>query len=128
MQNGIADTSKNGGYHNKKFKKIAEDRGLLIEYMQYVGYSKTTPTDEFILQLQVNELLNFDMRTARMGMSGDIGSDDNGGLPPPSPTHPKKKTSTRKYSCPSCGISVRATKEVNIGCLDCGCMMQKNMD
>ena len=32
----------------------------------------------------------------------------------------KKKSSTRKYVCPKCGLSIRATKEVHIACIDCG--------
>lgn len=32
----------------------------------------------------------------------------------------KKKSSTRKYVCPKCGISIRATKEIRIACIDCG--------
>ena len=36
---------------------------------------------------------------------------------------PKKPSSTRKYLCPCCGNSVRATKVVRIGCLDCGAQM-----
>ena len=35
------------------------------------------------------------------------------------PTLTKKPSSTRKYICPCCGMSVRATRSVNIGCLDC---------
>ena len=34
-----------------------------------------------------------------------------------------KKSSSRKYICPCCGTSIRATKKVNIGCLDCGVPM-----
>ena len=34
-----------------------------------------------------------------------------------------KISSTRKYICPCYGNSVRATKIVNIGCLDCGVQM-----
>ena len=30
-----------------------------------------------------------------------------------------KKSSTRKYICPCCGMSVRATRFVNVVCLDC---------
>ena len=36
----------------------------------------------------------------------------------------KKKSSTRKYKCLSCGISVRATKEVRIMCIDCNMKME----
>ena len=31
----------------------------------------------------------------------------------------KKKSSTRKYICDCCGISVRATKDVDIMCINC---------
>jgi len=34
-----------------------------------------------------------------------------------------KSSSTRKYICPSCDMSVRATKAVNIQCNDCDCLM-----
>lgn len=30
-----------------------------------------------------------------------------------------KRSSTRKYKCPCCGNSVRATKTVNVICGDC---------
>lgn len=36
---------------------------------------------------------------------------------------PTRTSSTRKYICPCCGNSVRATKEVHIACLDCGVPM-----
>lgn len=36
----------------------------------------------------------------------------------------KKKSNVRKYQCPNCGNSVRATKEVHIGCLDCDTVME----
>lgn len=32
----------------------------------------------------------------------------------------KKKSSTRKYVCSLCGMSVRAMKIVRIACIDCG--------
>lgn len=121
MQNGIADTSKGGKYHNKNFKIIAEERDLQIEYVKYIGYSKTTPTEKFIAVLEDNGLLDFDMTTARVGASSGGGDADNNA---PIPT--KSKGSTRKYICNSCGVSVRATKEVNIACMDCSCLMIKN--
>ena len=37
---------------------------------------------------------------------------------------PPKPSSTRKYICPCCGMSVRATKEVHIMCMDCGKQME----
>lgn len=31
----------------------------------------------------------------------------------------KSESSTRKYVCPCCGMSVRATREVRVMCMDC---------
>ena len=116
MVNGIADTSKSGRYHNKLFKAEAEKRGLLIEYAPYIGYSKTTPSTGFIAVLKENGLMELGI---------DHHRDDNLS---PSPSAGgqtgKRKSSTRKYICPSCGMSVRATREVNILCGDCMCTME----
>ena len=38
--------------------------------------------------------------------------------PAPPPVTPRT-SSTRKYICPCCGMSVRATRAVNVACLDC---------
>lgn len=116
MVNGIADTSKSGRYHNKLFKAEAEKRGLIIQYAPYIGYSQTQPSTEFIAVLKDNGL---------MGLGIDHHRDDS--LPPSPSTGGqtgKRKSSTRKYICPSCGMSVRATREVNILCGDCMCTME----
>jgi SprT-like family. len=117
---GISDTSSNGRYHNKNFKKLAEERDLIIEYVKYVGYSKTSPSKRFIEVLKENGLCaGIDRcRTERFMVSLPTvtGGGDNTG---------KKKSSTRKYVCEECGISVRATKDVNIICGDCMNVMVK---
>lgn len=122
--NGIADTSKGGRYHNKNFKREAELRGLSISYQQYIGYSVTEPTEKFIAvlnehgiekPLDINrdgELTDFTGiqigTNGTVGIGGiDIGKDN------------KKKTSTRKYQCPCCGNSFRATKDIRVLCIDC---------
>jgi hypothetical protein len=38
---GIADTSRQGRYHNKRFKKVAEEVGLVIDHDQSIGWSVT---------------------------------------------------------------------------------------
>ena len=53
-----------------------------------------------------NELYGF--RIAGTGTNSGTGA-----------TLPPRTSSTRKYICPCCGNSVRATKTVNIACLDC---------
>lgn len=43
----------------------------------------------------------------------------NGGTQTGGSTEPPKRSSTRKYVCPCCKNSVRATKAVNLICGDC---------
>lgn len=109
MENGIEDTSKNGRYHNKLFKKEMESRDLKAEYVTYYGYTKTSPTDAFLVTLkQYDLLLPLDKFRATIPKLGN---------------NTRPKSSTRKYVCMQCGISVRATKEVHIACMDCKLQM-----
>lgn len=48
MQNGIKDTSNRGVYHNKRFKALAEARGLIIEKHSRYGWTITEPTERII--------------------------------------------------------------------------------
>lgn len=126
MVSDIDDTSKGGRYHNKKFKAIAEARGLQIDYVPYIGFSKTTPTAQFIEVLKQYGLLDYTIDVCRgtlpYPVADNTGDDSTSGN---SLSLPKKKSSTRKYVCSSCGISVRATKDVNIACMDCDNVMIK---
>ena len=121
---GIKDTSRGGTYHNKKFKAEAEKRGLVIGYDPRIGHSPTSPSDSLIAFIEGQGWTGIDLsRTGCYGASGGAeggsGSDPGGGA-----ETGKKKSNVRKYLCPSCGCSVRATKEVHIGCLDCNCPME----
>lgn len=117
MENGINDTSKGRRYHNKNFKNEAEKRGLVIEYVKYIGYSKTSPSEQFIEVLKEHGLLDNAINHHRIEPLEFV-------MPPNGTPKVKKKSSTRKYICPACGISVRATKIVNIICGDCMCAME----
>lgn len=56
------------------------------------------------------------------GMNGIGGKDGTeGGIELPK----KPKCSTRKYQCPCCGNSFRATKDINVLCLDCNVQYEK---
>lgn len=104
--NDIKDTSRGGTYHNKRFKEEAEKRGLIIEYEDRIGYSKTTPAEElkkFVCEMQWEEKIKLYRRYG--GISEQTTS--------------KSKSSTRKYQCPCCDMSVRATKEVRVLCMNC---------
>ena len=119
MQNNIKDTSNRGIYHNKEFKRIAENFGhLQLEKHEKYGWMITYPTEdtlEFIIKNQFEEIQL--VRSNQFGFFG-IGGDkaSNGGIIPPKA---KKPSSTRKYVCPCCGNSFRATKNLNVMCMDC---------
>lgn len=122
----IPDTSQGGRYHNKKFKQEAEARGLIISYAKYIGYSVTEPSQEFIKVIQDNRIekpinINRDGIVWGVGTGGSGGDNGNGteGTGGTGGQQGKKKTSTRKYQCPSCGNSFRATKDINVLCMDC---------
>lgn len=106
--NGIKDTSRGGTYHNSAgFKRVAEGTGAVtIGYDPQIGHSPTTPTPALIAF--VEEMGWKDVDLSRNTPERATRGRNNG---------------VRKYVCPECGISARATKAVNIGCLDCGTVM-----
>lgn len=117
MQNGIQDTSRGGAYHNKKFKESAEARDLIIDHDPTIGFSITSPSEKLISYIIDKGWEDIAMNRDGIGFSFGIGG--NGGNRGNAPTVTKKPTSTRKYQCPHCKNSVRATKALNIICGDC---------
>lgn len=116
--NGIKDTSRSNTYHNKLFKEEAEKRGLIIQYACGIGHSVTQPAQELIdlviIQGWENRLKLYRERGFKRSVAPRLGDDDDSAVKPG-----KKKSSTRKYVCPCCGMSIRATKVVRIACIEC---------
>lgn len=108
--NKMQDCSRSGQYHNKLFKKIAETHGLKVECVDKIGWSHTELTDTTAAMIADFVKDNPPTVIYRLPvMKGQI----------------VKTSSTRKYLCPICGQSVRATKVVNIICADCDEPMQE---
>lgn len=109
-QNNISDSSRGGHYHNIKFATLATEKGLTVVPHPTQGWTVTGINDD---------LLEF---IATQGWPEHI-------LPPDEPNAedatPKKKGSTRRLVCPQCGAIVRATRDVNLLCLDCDVPMDK---
>ena len=121
LQNGVQDCSRGGTYHNRKFKAAAEACDLHIDYDERIGWSVTSPTEaliDFIIEEGWEDI-------CMSREDGCISRTPGRGSPDRTPTTPTtpKKSSTRKYICPGCKLSVRATREVNIICGDCGLKM-----
>ncbi len=116
-QHGVKDCSRGNTYHNKNFKAKAEACGLIIEHHPTYGWSITSPSDELLEFCIDNDLREIrlcrnDAVMPRVSGTGTHAGTFTGGTD-------KKSSSTRKYVCPCCGMSVRATRNVNIACLDC---------
>ena len=115
-QNGVQDCSRGNTYHNKKFKEAAENHGLCVDHSEKYGWSHTTPNDElieFVLKYDLTDILINRNEFTGFQITG-TGTHNGAGM-----VTPTKPSSTRKYICPCCGMSVRATRVVNIACLDC---------
>lgn len=120
----IKDVSRNYTYHNKRFKAIAEEHGLTVTHSEKYGWSHTEPGDlilDFVLTNELTDILLFRNEFYGISIGGTGGHSSSGNVTVP-PV--RKPSSSRKYQCPCCGNSVRATKNLNIACLDC----QQKMD
>jgi len=110
IQNEIKDTSRSGTYHNTKFKKTAETRGLHVEKCEKYGHCITTPTFGLLQLLDENKLNNdcFKLNRLKVNRSGK------------KPTGEGRKSSW-KYVCPCCNLIVRASKDITrkLLCIDC---------
>ena len=116
MVHEIKDVSNNGYYHNKKFKAEAERRGLHIDHHDKYGWTITSPSDRLLQFCLDNDLSDILINRNEFYGYRVTGTGTHSGTVT---TLPPKTSSTRKYLCPCCGNSVRATKAVNIACLDC---------
>lgn len=108
--NGIKDTSRQGRYHNKTFKQVAEARGLVISYASSIGWSLTEPSESL---KKFIDGLKFDFQI----LYRDTPIKE-----------PKEAAQSKvyKYECPICGMKVRTGKEnAHIRCLDCNAELQK---
>lgn len=117
MQNGIQDTSNRGVYHNRRFKELAEARGLLISKHEKYGWTITEPSEktlEFCISYGLQEILV--SRNAGISFGGiSGGSGRSGGAEKPK----GKKGNSQKWICPCCGTIIRSTRIVHVICGDC---------
>lgn len=119
LMNNIKDTSNNGVYHNKRFKKIAEEMGhIQITKHEKYGFTISEPTEEtirFCLDYGFD-----DIKISRKSPYYTVGTTTTTTTPTSTnTTKVRKPSSTRKYICPCCGNSFRATKQINVLCMDC---------
>lgn len=87
----------------------------MVERSERYGWSHTSPSEaliDFVLDNGLTDILLNRNEESGFQITGT-------GTHSGSSFTTTKKSSTRKYICPCCGMSIRATREVNIACLDC---------
>ena len=115
-ENHVQDCSRGYTYHNRRFKEAAESRGLCVEHSDKYGWSHTFPSDELLTFVLENDLTDILINRNEFSGFQITGTGTHSGT---SIITPPKKSSSRKYICPKCGMSVRATRTVRIACMDC---------
>ncbi len=108
IHNGIKITCNRGVYKNKEFKKVADKVGVITERTKY-GYEPRGIDDKL---LAIGKKYDFKKMNVYIKTEKVIYDECKRIVA-------KKPTSTRKYICPSCGDSFRATKEVFFMCKKC---------
>ncbi len=122
MQKGIKDTSNKGMYHNKRFKALAEERGLEISRDERYGWTITEPTEEtidFCIEYELHDIGIVRNTATGYAIGGDKSGNATDGTDNTNTTPTIKKKSSIKWVCPCCGAIVRSTKMVHIICGDC---------
>lgn len=125
---GVQDVSRGGQYHNKRFRDECLRRGFYYassEPDKKLGWSFAKITDETKAKIdQFN--INRDVFVIARNTFGTVvsvpaaeGESSEAEEAAGSGETQRKKSHIRKYVCPGCGNSVRASKVVNIRCDDC---------
>lgn len=128
IQNNIQDTSRNGTYHNAKFKEIAEKSALIVNKSDKYGFCITTPTNELIEYVKENCRVGCfkleRMKTYRDGTPKTTTTGKDG----KERTISRTKQSMRKYTCPACGLIARVSKDATgkLMCIDCQEILVEN--
>lgn len=107
--NGVKDC--NGQVHNKKFKRVAEDVGLVVEKGKSVGFGYTSMSDE--LKTYMDEVVKPNEKAFEYFRSAPIKAAAGG----------TKKKTLFKYTCPECGQEVKGKRDVTIKCGICDVVM-----
>ena len=119
---------RSGKFYSKTYHfsdinyKVASDedqKQMFLDYSAILnGWTITTPSDDLLEVILKYELSDILINRNEIGGFQITGTGTHNGVPTFVGVAPRK-SSSRKYACPCCGMSVRATKVVNIACMDC---------
>lgn len=106
-QNGIKETSRNGTFHNKRFKDECEKHGLYYDEPADKKYGWAFPklTPDTVILIEGFDIDRKSFLIARVDET---------------PSKATKKANSFKWVCPSCEDTVRSTKaDVKLVCGNC---------
>ena len=109
----------NGNNHNKKFKRLAESVGLLVERGKSVGYGYTSLSDD--LKAYIDKYVKPDDKAFEYFRSTHVIGDRDSGSK-------VRKKSIFTYTCPDCGQVAKAKRDVVIKCGFCNVQMEIEND
>ena len=109
--NDIKDCSQN--IHNKKFKKSAENVGLIVERGKSVGWGYTSMSEE--LKTYMEEVVKPNEEAFEYFRSSPVKASGSGGT---------RKKSVFKYTCPECGQEAKGKRDAYIKCGLCDVSME----
>ena len=115
---GIKDVSRNGYWHNKRFREAAEQHGLIVEQHPKVGHGVTSCSERLLQFCIDNDLQEFQLnRSSDYYVAiGGSSSPSSGG----STATTTRRSSSYKLLCPCCSCTVRATRlGVRLMCISC---------
>lgn len=108
----IKTTSRNGSFHNKKYRDLGLRFGLIVSKTEKYGWAETKLNDE---TLNLVKEMNFNQGAFLMYRIDDTGK-------------VSKKKGSIKHTCLSCGNVARSTKEMKLICGNCEEEMENNSD
>lgn len=117
-QNNIKDTSRNGYYHNHKFKEIATKFGLKCIAQSGVGWNTTAEGNKEGLT-EINHALPYPI-------TGDMARKTDGKKKVQTTSTPRRKAHV--YMCPECGKIVKSDQMVALECMIDKTIMQLNTE
>lgn len=115
---GVKDTSRQGRYHNEKFRRIAEEMGIEVSHDASLGWSSTVMPDQTALAYQ-EAIMDLDMtmtawRHGAEGMifgPGGVPVAGPGNRPAPRPGGRTSSNNGLSVSC-GCGRKIRVSQTV----------------
>lgn len=126
IHKGIKDTSRGGTYHNKRFKEECLRRGFAYsrnkpDPRNGWAFPKITEESKRIIDTFPINRNAFNIARATFGRLPEVPTPSSSptGHSNDSTDEGRRPSHVIKWRCPTCGMSVRSTKVVNVRCGDC---------